>query len=71
MLSISAHTGAMADLKFRLFPTIHRSKAHVALVYEQEKVMIKRIGSHIDKFGILFVGYYASTVIFHSVSNLV
>ena len=59
----------MADLKFRLFPTIHRSKAHVALVYEQEKAMIKRIGSHIDKFGILFVGYYVSTVIFYSVST--
>ena len=26
--------------------------------------MIKRIGSHINKFGILFVGYYVSTVIF-------
>ena len=43
----------------------------MALVYEQEKAMIKRIGSHIDKFGILFVGYYVSTVIFYSVSNLV
>ena len=33
--------------------------------------MIKGIGSHIDKYGILFVGYYVSTVILHSVSNLV
>ena len=33
--------------------------------------MIKRIGSQIDKFGILFVGYYVSTVILYSVSHLV
>jgi len=33
--------------------------------------MIKRIGSHIDKFGILFVGYYVSKVILYSVSILV
>ena len=33
--------------------------------------MIKRIGSHIDKFRILFVGYHVSTVIFYSLSHLV
>ena len=33
--------------------------------------MIKRIGSNIDKFGVLFVGYYVFTVIFYSVSHLV
>ena len=33
--------------------------------------MIKGIGSVIDKFGILFVGYYVFAVIFYSVANLV
>ena len=33
--------------------------------------MIKGIGSIIDKFGLLFVAYYVSAVIFYSVANLV
>lgn len=33
--------------------------------------MVKGIGSHIDKFGILFVTYYVSAVILYSVANLV
>ena len=63
--------GAVADLIWRRLPTIQHLNAHVALLYGQEKAVIRGIGSYIDKFGILFVGYYVSTVIFYSVSHLV
>ena len=60
-----------ADLNPTKIPRIPCMDTAVVPYFIEEQVMIKRIGSHIDSLGLFILFFYATRVIYFSVSTIV
>ena len=67
----SGFTGVFADLNLTKTPRICCMGTAVVPDFMEEQVMIKGIGSHIDSLGLFILFFYASRVIYFSVSTIV